>query len=149
MRFTRWVRSTMCTTTMLVAGMAVHGEALATPTLDTVVDAALRKVDATPSQRAAVRKIAWQALDELDADHRASAVELGNRAYDALTAPRVDRAALEATRKDAVGWLDSASAELLPHIADAADVLDPRQRSALAQALIDEAGKWLPAPNGA
>lgn len=134
---------------VLLTTIALHSQAEAAPSLDGVVDAALRKVEATPAQRAAIRRIAGQALDELDGDRRAAALDLTNRAHDALTAPRVDRTSLEATRKDAVEWLDAASSDLLPHVADAADVLSPAQRAELAQALIDEASRWLPSLNGA
>lgn len=110
------------------------------------LDEALDTIAATPAQRAAIRQIAGEAVRELREDQGATAAEIGRRAYDLFTAPTLDRGSLEQTRKDAVGWLDEASGALLPRAIEAAEVLSVDQRRQLAEAVLDEAGRWLDDP---
>jgi Spy/CpxP family protein refolding chaperone len=53
--------------------------------------------------------------------------------HETLTAPSIDRARLETLRADQLESLDEASKRLVTAISDAAEVLTPEQRAALAK----------------
>jgi periplasmic protein CpxP/Spy len=91
---------------------------------------ALRDAGASDEQQERVNTIVDGAIDDLfrlkarhQATHEAFAAELG--------AASVDRAALEETRKNAMGLADEASKRIVQALADVAEVLTPEQRQAL------------------
>lgn len=104
-------------------------------------DEVLDSIGATPAQRAELRQIAAGALDDVQ-QHLPAARQLAGDVADAVTGRVVDRDALEGARKDAVEWVDRASADLLPRAADAADVLTPAQRRALVERARRELDRW-------
>ena len=53
--------------------------------------------------------------------------------HDAITAPSIDRAQIESLRAGQLKSLDEASKRMVIAITDAAEVLSPEQRSALAE----------------
>ena len=112
------------------------------PDLEQVFDA----LDATPAQRQALRGVAIAASRELATDGaRREAVAIVRETAAALLSTEVDRDALEATRRSAVGLLDRTSSTLLPHAADAIEILGPAQRSRVVELVGAEAARWLDA----
>lgn len=101
----------------------------------------LSRVEATDEQRAKVSAIAKQAatdlrgLREKQRAVRAKGVEL-------LSAPTVDRAAIESLRSEQMKLADDASKRVSLALADTADVLTPEQRAKLAQAMKERQGRW-------
>ena len=91
---------------------------------------ALRDIDATPEQQDRVNTIVAGAVDDLFAlkgRHQANRQAF----HEQLTAAKVDRAALEETRKEELALADEASKRLVQALADVSDVLTPEQRQAL------------------
>lgn len=93
---------------------------------------ALKDVDATEEQQAKVSAIVGSALTDL---HGLKERHLAHRdEFRAqLTAASVDRDALERIRKAELGLAEDASRRLVAALADAAEVLTPEQRKALAE----------------
>jgi protein CpxP len=92
---------------------------------------ALQKVDASPAQEQQIMAI----VDGLFARHQAMTAvhrELHQRLLAALTGPTVDRAAIEAVRREAVTRIDQGSKDLATAVGEIADVLTPAQRQQLA-----------------
>ncbi len=110
------------------AGSRMHGEGgmpmrMAERTLD--------RVDATPEQRAQIRKIMESARTDLRAGHEAARGQRGKLA-ELLAQPQVDAAAVEALRKEMVARHDAASKRMTQAMLDAGSVLTPEQRQKLA-----------------
>lgn len=109
--------------------------------LDEHVDRMLKhvavEVDATEAQKQALAPIAKAAardllpLRERFRDGRRQAIAL-------LSAPTVDRAAIETLRATQLALADEASRRIAQALADAADVLTPEQRMKLAE----RAARW-------
>jgi protein CpxP len=95
------------------------------------------EVDATDTQKQQLAPIVKGAVRDLlpmrerMRDARMQAVAL-------LSQPTVDRAALEALRANQLQLAEQASRRVTQALADAADVLTPEQRKALA----DRIGRW-------
>ncbi len=93
---------------------------------------ALKATDATDEQRARVTAILQATAADVHAladEHRGFHEQL----HEILAAQTVDRARLEAVRAEGVSLADQASKRLAQGVADAADVLTPEQRAALAE----------------
>ena len=98
----------------------------------------LDKVNATPGQRAQIRAV-WDGLrPQLRALHQQKA-ELRRQTIAAMTAPKVDAAAVEKLRVQQMGVHDKTSALLTQGFVSAANVLTPEQRN-LARAEFDRHG---------
>lgn len=97
------------------------------------------EIDATPEQESKLAEIAKAAaadlvpLREQWREARADAIGL-------LTAPTVDRAAIEQFRTAHLALADTASRRLAEALADAAEVLTPEQREALAERMAQMRG---------
>ena len=103
------------------------------------IDDMLDEVDASDDQRERVRAIATAAIADMGEFHDFK--RAGREAFvDALTQETVDREALEALRQSKLEAADRASGRLLTALADAAEVLTPAQRAALAEEL--ESRDW-------
>lgn len=112
-------------------GGGMHGEFIA-DRIEGRVDDVLSNVDATAEQKAQVTSILQAAASDVHAlAEQHSAIH--RRLHEVLSAETVDRAALETVRADGLLLADQASKRLLDGIADAAEVLSPEQRAALAQ----------------
>jgi protein CpxP len=95
------------------------------------IDKVLTKADATPDQKAKIKAIMFDAFMSMGAE--APAVKATLSAFGAsLTAPHVDRAALESARVSLVSDFDTFSKVMVKAIGDAAEVLTPEQRAKLA-----------------
>ena len=128
-------------TLFLYGALAAHA-APDLPNLEQVYDA----LDATPAQRAALREIAREAVEDVVTDGtRREALQLLESTVGALLAEDVDAKALEAGRQGVIGLLDRTSEALLPHAVEAVEVLTPAQRARARDLLVSEAGRWLPA----
>lgn len=92
------------------------------------------EVDATPEQTAKLAEIAKSAARELR-PMRQKVQEARKRGMELLSAPAVDRAAIERLRSEQIQAADAASKRLTQALADAADVLTPEQRKKFAQHL--------------
>ncbi len=93
---------------------------------------ALSDVDATAEQKAQVTAILQAAATDVHAlagGHSAAHKQL----REILTAQTIDRARLEAVRADGLNLADQASKRIVQGLADAAEVLSPEQRAALAE----------------
>jgi Spy/CpxP family protein refolding chaperone len=100
--------------------------------IDWRVSAMLSKVDATAEQKTKVAEIAKAAAKELAPlreQHRAAR----DQAMALLTAPTIDRAALEKLRGEELQLAETLSKRAIAAVADAAEVLTPEQRIKLAQ----------------
>jgi len=100
----------------------------------------LSEVDATADQKAQVTTILQAAATDVHAladQHHAASKQL----HDILSAATIDRARLEAVRRGELRLADEASKRILQGIADAAEVLTPQQRAALAEHM-EQHGHW-------
>lgn len=105
---------------------------LALGRMERMVAFAARRLDATPEQEARLAAIATAAAKDLQ-PFRAKMRDARARARQILTAPTIDRGALEALRAEQLANADAASRRLAQAMADAADVLTPAQRARLAR----------------
>lgn len=99
--------------------------------MEHAIDRALTKVDATDAQRAKVKEILGAAMSDVSGLREAHEA---NRAamVESLAGETVDRDRLERARRAEMDLADQVSRRFTLALADAADVLDPAQRKALA-----------------
>lgn len=98
------------------------------------VDRMLTIAGATPEQKAKIQQILKSAFEQSEPLRRKAADahrELGRL----LTAPRIDRAAIERARADHISALDQSGRIMVKAFADAAEVLSPEQRARIAAAM--------------
>jgi periplasmic protein CpxP/Spy len=88
--------------------------------------------DGTPEQKAAVATVFKGAHADLQPIHE-QLLQGHQRVHQLLTAPAIDRAAIEEVRARQMQLMDQASKRLLQAMEDAAEVLTPAQRARLAQ----------------
>ncbi|MGH7024091.1 MAG: Spy/CpxP family protein refolding chaperone [Caulobacteraceae bacterium] len=96
----------------------------------------LTAVDATPDQRARINTILIGAMESLGPIHHRLAGVRGDLGA-LLTAPTIDRAAVEQFRAQHMADLDQASRILVSALADAAEVLTPDQRAKLGRMMAE------------
>lgn len=92
----------------------------------------LTRIGASDAQKSQIDGILRGAIGDLKTakhDHHAAFGQF----HELLFAPSIDRGKIESLRADQVRSLDQASRSLVKAIADAAEVLSPEQRAALAQ----------------
>lgn len=90
------------------------------------------EIDATDAQRDKLAALAKSAATELQ-PLRDKMIDARTRGIKILSAPTVDRAALEALRAEQVAAGDAMSKRLSQLMADAAEVMTPEQRTKLAE----------------
>lgn len=100
--------------------------------LDAMVAWALSDIDATPEQRDRISTIAKAAANDL-APMREAHKQARRDSVQLLAAPTIDRARLETLRLQQMQLGDTVSRRILQALADAAEVLNPEQRSRLAE----------------
>ena len=103
---------------------AMHAQAMAH------VQQMLDKVGATPEQKSRIEAILHAGFTSMGAMH-GDMQATHTRLHQLLTAPTIDRQALEALRASQIASLDQASRKLVDSMADAAEVLTPAQRAKL------------------
>ena len=94
-------------------------------------DHMLKQVSATPEQQAKIHAIIEAAAKDIDPIRKTMT---GTRAAmrTLLTAPQIDRTAIETLRAQRIAGMDQVSQRMTKALADAADVLTPDQRQKLA-----------------
>jgi periplasmic protein CpxP/Spy len=99
------------------------------------------ELDATPDQQVKIANIVKAAVADLRPLHekahatRAQAITL-------LTAPTIDRSAIERLRAEQIGLAETASKRIAQALADAADVLSPEQRRKVADWMASRRPWW-------
>jgi Spy/CpxP family protein refolding chaperone len=92
----------------------------------------LTSIGASDAQKAQIKGILTPAFEEMKAAHEAHDAAF-RQFHEAITAPSIDRARIESQRAELVKTLDVASKRLVTAVTDAAEVLTPEQRAALAE----------------
>jgi protein CpxP len=104
------------------------------------LDKMLDQVNATESQRTAIKAIFERMFTEMQPIHQQHK-SLHDRMVNALTADTVDRAAVENLRKQIPTLADQASQVFTKALLDASDVLTPAQRQSLAKLIQQHPGR--------
>lgn len=104
------------------------------------LERALDAVDATAEQKARIEAIAEATFDEL-APGMATWRDTRGELAALLAAPEIDAAAVERLRAARVAAIDAASKRVATSLVEAAEVLEPAQRAALAKQL-EKRGGW-------
>jgi len=141
--FTRKMLSTLVLGTALLGGAAAyavdhmanpHAAIDASAHMDRMLKHLYVEIDATDAQKAQIEPIVKQAMQDLMPLH-SQLHSAHAQALQLLSAPTVDRAALESMRAQNIALVDQASKRVVKLIADVADVLTPEQRKKLAEHL--------------
>jgi periplasmic protein CpxP/Spy len=98
------------------------------------------ELDASADQQAKIASIAKAAATDLRALREKAAAARG-QAVTLLTAPTIDRTAIERLRAEQIGLAETASKRIAQALADAAEVLNPEQRRKVAD-WISVGGPW-------
>ncbi len=123
----------------IAAGPSMHHQHPRTPEearahVDGMIDHLIEKVDGSEAQRTALKAIAGRAAPQMEALH-SEGRDIKGELRDLLTAEKIDRAALEEARKDAVDLVERGSKLLIAGVADAAETLTPAQRRQIAETI--------------
>jgi len=89
------------------------------------------ELDASPDQQAKIAGIAKAAVNDLRPLHEKALATRG-QVVALLTAPTIDRSAVERLRADQIGLVETASKRIVQAVADASEVLNPEQRRKIA-----------------
>ncbi|MBA5637828.1 Spy/CpxP family protein refolding chaperone [Duganella sp. LX20W] len=111
-----------------------HSAIDATAHVDRMLKHMYVEIDATEAQKTQIDPIVRQAMQDLQPMHE-QMHKAHENALQLLTAPTLDRAALEAARAQHMQLADQASKRLVQLIADVGDQLTPVQRQKLADHL--------------
>jgi Spy/CpxP family protein refolding chaperone len=95
------------------------------------LDAVLTRIHVPDDQKSQVEGILKGAFSDWENLHEAHSVAFG-RIHELLLAPSVDRAQIETLRAEQIRLLDEASKRFVTAFGDAAELLTPEQRAALA-----------------
>jgi periplasmic protein CpxP/Spy len=102
------------------------------------------ELDASTDQQAKIASIAKAAVSDLR-PLREKALAARGQAITLLTAPTVDRTAIERLRADQIALAETASKRIAQAVADASEVLSPEQRRKVADwVAIFNSGPWGP-----
>jgi len=101
------------------------------------------KVDATDEQQDKI----WEIVDKTRSDLRPVGREFRDsrdKVAELLSAPTIDRAAVEALRAERIAAIDAASKTAVDALVQAAEVLTPEQRAELAKEMKErgDRGRW-------
>jgi protein CpxP len=96
------------------------------------MQAMLTKIGASDAQKSQIEGLLKPALAEMKSAHESHSAAF-RQFHEALAAPSIDRARLETLRAEQMKSLDEASKLMVTAVSDAADVLSPDQRAALAK----------------
>jgi protein CpxP len=102
------------------------------------------ELDASADQQAKIASIAKAAVNDLQPLHE-KAHAARSQAVALLTAPSIDRTAIERLRGEQIGLMETASKRIAQAVADASEVLNPDQRRKVADwAAAFGGGFWAP-----
>ena len=96
------------------------------------MQAMLTRIGASDAQKTQIEGLLKPAFEEMKAAHEAHSAAF-EQFHEAITAPSIDRAQIESLRAGQLKSLDEASKRMVTAITDAAEVLSPEQRAALAE----------------
>ena len=99
------------------------------------------ELDATADQQVKIANIAKAAVADLRPLHE-KAHAARTQAVTLLTAPTIDRSAIERLRAEQIGLAETASKRIAQALADAADVLSPEQRRKVADWMASRRSWW-------
>lgn len=100
------------------------------------------ELDATADQQAKIASIAKAAVNDLHPLHE-KVQAAHSQAVALLTAPTIDRSAIEQLRAEQIGLAETASKRIAQAVADASEVLNPDQRRKVADWLAAfDGGPW-------
>jgi protein CpxP len=131
---------------LLAMGTPAHAAPPEPAELARRLDGAFEQLETTPSQRAALRRVAEAAWEDLDHTTLPAAHQLAQEMIGVLSSAKIDKIALEGARQGAVELFDQTTSELLPRAVEAAEILTPEQRLRAAKLVQDEVARWLGAP---
>jgi periplasmic protein CpxP/Spy len=98
------------------------------------IDRLIKTVNGTPEQREKLMQLAKTAAADMQ-PLREQHMAARQRGMALLAAPSIDRSAMERLRQDQLKLADAMSQRMLRHMADAAEVFTPAQRTVAAQTL--------------
>ena len=99
------------------------------------------EIDATPEQTQKLTSIAQAAAKDL-APVRDKLMSARQRGMTLLSAPQIDRQALEQLRVEQIAMMDSNSKRMMQALAETAEVLTPAQRQKLAEHMKKRGQHW-------
>jgi periplasmic protein CpxP/Spy len=112
-------------------GGGMFGDPLTPAQIDDRIDRMTKhmaiELDATADQQVKIANVAKAAVADLRA-LREKAQAARSQAVALLTAPTIDRTAIERLRAEQIGLAETASKRIAQALTDAADVLNPEQR---------------------
>jgi periplasmic protein CpxP/Spy len=114
------------------AGRAAPSAEHMAKAMDHRISGMLKAVDGTPEQKDKLTKLAQAAMADMK-PLREQQMAARKKGMELLAAPTVDRNALEQVRAQQTSLQDAISKRMTQHMADAAEVLTPAQRSKLAE----------------
>ena len=100
------------------------------------IEKMLTALDATPDQKEKIKSILHRGFEQIAPMHEKFAAAHGDL-HRILTAPTIDRAALEQIRAERMADFDQGSKVLAQTLADAAEVLSPEQRAKLGKMMAE------------
>jgi periplasmic protein CpxP/Spy len=100
--------------------------------IDHRISALIKAVDGTPEQKDRLVKLAQSATADMQ-PLRAQRMAARKKGLELLAGSSIDRNALERLRQEQITLADTMSKRAVQHMADAAEVLTPAQRSKLAE----------------
>jgi periplasmic protein CpxP/Spy len=114
-----------------------HGGASASPEemakhLDERISRMIKEINGTPEQKDRLVKLAQTAAADMK-PLREAHMAARKKGMELLAAQSIDRAALERLRQEQMTAADAMSKRMVQHMADAAEVLTPAQRTQVAQ----------------
>lgn len=118
------------------AGMGMGDHARMHEMMAAHLDKMLTAVDATPEQKAKINTILRGAMQSMGGMHEQLHARM-ERLHAILSAPTIDRGALEQLRAAQMAEFDARSRTMVNAMADAAEVLTPQQRAKLATMMHD------------
>lgn len=121
-------------------GASPHGRGAGQPpspeqmarAIDHRISRLIKAVDGTPEQKDRLVKLAQTAMTDMQ-PLRAQHMAARKKGMELLAGGAIDRNALERLRQEQITLADTMSKRMVQHLADAAEVLTPAQRSKLAE----------------
>lgn len=107
--------------------------------IDQRISRLIKAVDGTPEQKDRLVKLAQAAMTDMQ-PMRAQHMAARKKGMDLLAGSAIDRNALERLRQEQITLADAMSRRTVQHMADAAEVLTPTQRSKLAERMREGGG---------
>jgi periplasmic protein CpxP/Spy len=114
------------------AGPPMHSAEHMAQTMDHRISRMIKAVDGTPEQKDRLIKLSQAAMADMK-PLREQQMAARKKGLELLAAPSVDRNALEQLRAQQTTLHDAMSKRMTQHLADAAEVLTPAQRTKLAE----------------